>query len=119
MDALRQELGQGGGIEGPLTKTTRLNSKKILEGLGLSPEEIRGLKSRLSNFNSAGMALAGSGTVPNAAFGMNLSGGTSTINLNVDVKIGEDVIGRAVKRFNANDKRHNPRQKRGPNTGRR
>ena len=46
---------------GPLTKAEGLNTKKILEGLGPSPEEIRELRGRLSSVNTAGFQLAGAG----------------------------------------------------------
>ncbi len=58
-DTIRHEFDKG-GTSGPLTKTTALNTTKILAGLGLSPEDERKLKARLSPFNSGGKALAAS-----------------------------------------------------------
>jgi hypothetical protein len=59
-DAIRDELDKGAS-GGPLTKTTQLSSR-ILEGLGLSAADERILRARISHFNSAGTALAGTGT---------------------------------------------------------
>lgn len=62
LDDINQELNQNAKQGGPLTKTTQLNSDRILSGLGLGPEAERKLRARLSHFNSAGKALAGSGS---------------------------------------------------------
>lgn len=102
--------------KGPLTKTSGLNTKKFLEGLGLTPEQEAEARSRLSGLNSAGRQLAGN--VPASGRGGGFAGGPpivvqSTTNLILD---GVQ-IARAVTRNTQKNDRRNPRQKRGMNKG--
>lgn len=106
-----------GSKQGPLTKTTSLNSKKLLAGIGLSPEEIRELRGRLSSFNSAGLAPAGAtpGTRTTGGF----TGGTGiVVENNVTVAIDGQKFSAVVTKQQQKTKRRNPKQKRGPNRNR-
>lgn len=102
--------------KGPLTKTTSLNSKKLLANIGLSPEEIRELRGRLSNFNSAGVGLAG-GNGPNS-----VTGGGATSGLVVENNLTISIDGKRIHAFITSEdqktRRRNPKQKRGPNRNR-
>jgi hypothetical protein len=106
-----------GGKKGPLTKTTALNTKKFLEGLGLSPEEINALRSRLSSFNSAGVAPGGflsPGLNAPSGFGGG-SGFVVESTTNITVTLDGQKVGQAVTRQQQKARRRNPQQKRGPN----
>jgi hypothetical protein len=112
---INQALDQG-GKQGPLTATTALNTKKLLQGLGLSPEEINALRGRLSSFNSAGVAPAGflSPGLPSA----NLPTGFATpvvVESHVTVTLDGKKVGQSVTKEQQKARRRNPRQKRGPN----
>lgn len=108
---IRGELDKG--LEGPLTKTSGLNTKKIIEGLGLDAVTAAEIRSRLSGFNSAGRALAGN--VPTGALSGAAFGATIVVeNHNVTTLDGE-VVARSVTRSQQKAGRRNPRQKRGPN----
>jgi hypothetical protein len=108
-------LDSGSGKVGQLTKTQSLNTKKIAEGLGLSPDQIRELRGRLSSFNTAGLALAGAGGGGDGGFvGRNPIVVESHTNLYVD---GQKLTS-VVTRNQQKTKRRNPPQKRGPNRGR-
>jgi hypothetical protein len=105
-----------GGLKqgaGPLTKTTSLNTKKLVEGLGLSPEQIRELRSRASHFNSAGLALAGTGGGGGIAT-VRDRGVPFVIENNVTVEIDGQKVSAVVTRQQQKTKRRNPQQKRGP-----
>jgi len=91
--------------KGPLTKTSSLNSNKILAGLGLTPDQERQVRARLSNFNSAGVALAGA-QVPGA------SGGEFVVHTTVNLD-GQKVASNTTK-HQQKSRRRNPQQKRGP-----
>lgn len=107
-------LGEGDKKMGPLTKTTGLNTKRIIAGLGLSDEEARELRGRLSKFNSAGLGLAGGQTTGGARGGF--TGGTGfVIENNVTVAIDGQKFSAVVTKQQQKQKRRNPRQKRGPN----
>ena len=93
---------------GPLTATTALVGKKILEGITLPADVQKQLRSRLSGFNSAGAALAG--RVPQTAGAT--PGGQQ---LAVEISLNGDVFDRAVVRAQQKRDRRNPKQKRGPN----
>lgn len=102
-----------GGKQGPLTQTTSIRSKKLLAGIGLSPDEIRELRGRLSSFNSAGLAPAGSRNRPS---GGGFTGGTGfVIENNLTVTIDGQKIAAIITRHQQKQKRRNPKQKRGPN----
>jgi hypothetical protein len=98
--------------KGPLTKTTTLNTNAILQGLGLSPEDERNLKARLSHFNSAGIARAGAGQ------GVTRAGAQREITVNVpDIFIDGRKVTSNVSGHQARNRRRNPSQRRGPNVG--
>ncbi len=96
--ALKEESGKGG----PLTKTTAL-STRILDGLDLGRDE-RILRARLSHFNSAGLALVGSGSG---------SSTTQTVNVVVDGK----VVAKASSKYNKRTGKLNQPPRNGPNAG--
>jgi hypothetical protein len=102
------EGGKKGG-SGPLTKTTGLNTNKLIADLGLSPEQARALRGRLSGFNSGGRALAGgqSRTTGGGFSGVPVVESRITVNLD-GVKVAS-----AVTRSQQRTKRRNPQQKRG------
>jgi hypothetical protein len=115
-DDIAGALEGGDKKVGPLTKTTGLNTKKLLAGLGLSPEEINELRGRLSNFNSAGRAPAG--FLSPGLGGANVSAGFAApivVESNVTVTLDGVKVGKAVTKEQQKAKRRNPRQKRGPN----
>lgn len=107
-----------GGKQGPLTRTRGLNTSKIAEGLGLSPEQERELRSRLSSFNTAGRALAR--TVPRGAplatagFGGGLAGAL-IVEAHTTINLDGQKVASVVTRNQQKANRRNPRQKRGPN----
>lgn len=108
--------GGGTGKKGPLTKTSGLNTKKILEGIGLSPEQIRELRGRLSSFNTAGRTPAGAQNLPT---GGGFTGGTGFVVENyVTVQVGNQKLVGVVTKEQQKTKRRNPKQKRGPNRNR-
>jgi hypothetical protein len=98
--------------EGPLTKGAGLNTKKILAGLGLDPDTVRELQSRLSHVNSSGLALAGNPRIPTGNFA---GGQPIAVDSTVNVFLDGDQITRTVTRGQQVTKRRNPPQKRGPN----
>jgi len=111
-DEIASALEGGDKKVGPLTKTTSLNTKKILAGLGLSPEEERALRSRLSNFNSAGVGLAGANQTGTTG---RFVGGASNVVVenNVTVEIDGKKISSTVTKEQQKTRRRNPQQKRG------
>jgi hypothetical protein len=98
--------------KGPLTKTTSLNTSKILAGLGLTPDLTRELRSRLSEFNSAGVALAGTPAGSVGAFGMLVPAQPTTVNTTVE--LDGRVVARNTTKHQQVRSRRNPPQKRGP-----
>jgi hypothetical protein len=107
--AIRDELNKQSS--GPLTKTTSLNTNKILKGLGLDPAAAKELRARLSHFNIAGQALAGGGVTQSAGrFPVPVSGSGIVVNVELD---GQKVA-RSVTIHQQKKKRSNPAQKRGP-----
>jgi TP901 family phage tail tape measure protein len=105
-----------GTRSGPLTKTTGLNTKKILTGLGLSADEINALRGRLSSFNSAGVAPAAalslpSGNLPTGGF----VGGPIVVESHTTVEVDGVKLAQVVTKQQQKTARRNPKQKRGPN----
>jgi len=105
LNMLNDISGAADQKKGPLTKTSSLNSKKILEGLGLSADQERQVKARLSNFNSAGVALAN-------AQAPGTSGGQFVVHTTVNLD-GQKVASNTTK-HQQKSRRRNPQQKRGP-----
>jgi len=103
-----------GALKGPLTKTSGLNTKKLVEGLGLTPQQIRELRRRHAGFNTAGLAIAG-GAQPTGSF---VGGGPIVVENHLTVEIDGQKVGSVVTKQQQKDKRRNPRQKRGPNRNR-
>lgn len=101
-DAIRDELNAGAS-GGPLTKTTQL-SERILAGLGLSAKDAAELKARIANFNSAGVALAGTGT-------------QSSVNLTSYTVIDGRVVASTAGKYDRRTKSVNTAQRNGPNAG--
>jgi hypothetical protein len=110
-DTIRQTFDQESRQGGPLTKTTSLNTNRILDGLGLSRDAEKELRARLSRFNSAGIASAGTSRTAST-----FPGAGAPIVVNTTVMLDGQRVGQSTKRFLANDRRHNPPQKRGPNS---
>lgn len=109
-------LNSGDTTLGPLTKTTSLNTKKLLQGLGLTADEINALRGRLSSFNSAGLAPAGF-IAPgfNAPTGGGFAGVPVVVESHVTVELDGKKVGQSVTKEQQKARRRNPRQKRGPN----
>lgn len=110
---LKAATGQDSKVkDGPLTKGSGLNTKKILAGLGLDPQTLRELQSRLSHVNSSGIAFAGNPRIPTG----NFAGGQPITVENVNtVTLDGEVLARSTTRSQEITRRRNPRQKRGPN----
>lgn len=107
-------LDEGGKKVGPITKTSGLNTKQILAGLGLSEAEIRELRGRLSGFNASGQGLPGNrvtGGGPNTREGF-------FVESHVTVNIDGQKVATAVTKQQQKAKKRNPQQKRGPNRNR-
>jgi hypothetical protein len=109
---------EGEKKEGPLTRSSGLNTRKILAGLGLSEEEVRELRGRLSSINSSGQQLAALGSAPGGRFqGRPGTGGgppivvQSTTTINLDGK----QIAKVTTKEQQKGRKRNPPQKRGPN----
>jgi hypothetical protein len=114
IDGMRDELDPkkiDRAITGPLTKTSSLRANKLIEGLGLAPDQIRELRARLSSFNSAGLANAGT-TRPSGTF----RGGPVT-EIHTTVNLDGQVVGKSVTRSQQKDRKRNPVQKRGSRRG--
>lgn len=114
LNDITNALKGGSGKLGPLTKTTGLNTRKIVEGLGLSPEQIREIRSRLSGFNTAGRALAVGGGNVNIPVVRDRGFEPITVESHVTVELDGQKVGAAVTRSQQRTRRRNPRQKRGP-----
>jgi hypothetical protein len=81
-------LKEGSGQKGPITKARVVDSDTILKGLGLSPDELRELRRRLSNVVSGG-TLGAAGSRVGGAFGFAVpvgGGGQVQVN-NYNVRI--------------------------------
>jgi len=106
-DTIRQGFDQGAKkLEGgPLTKTTALNANAALAGVtGLNRDQMKQIRANLSNFNSAGIALAGSQT-----------GQPITVVVNSHTSVDGETVARNVTKHQQKATRRNPPQKRGPN----
>jgi len=105
--------------QGPLTRTSGLNTRKVLAGLGLSEQEIAALRSRLSSFNTAGQAPANfamAAGIPGGFVGP--QGGPIVVESHTTINLDGDVVARAVTRNQQKQRTRNPQQKRGPNRSR-
>lgn len=108
-DAIRGEMDSQ-TKNGPLTKTTALNTNKVIRGLGLDANTTKELRSRLSKFNSAGVALAGPGVAASKGGFPNFGAPAVVVNVELDgQKVEKNVTVRQQRRGN-----RNPTQKRGP-----
>lgn len=112
-DTIRSEFDKQ-AKSGPLTATTALNTNQILKGLGLGPDATKELRARLAKFNSAGVALSGSGVATRAG-GFPVFGAPS---VNVDVTLDGEKITKNVTVRQQKRTTRNPTQKRGPIGGR-
>lgn len=102
---LRSGLDKLGKTGGPLTKTTQL-SDRILDGLGLGRDQERILRARLSHFNSAGVALKGSGS--------------GSVNVTVqapDIYMDGAKVTKGVSKTQKRLRKVNTSQRNGPNQG--
>lgn len=107
--------GKGGTKrKGPLTATSGLNTAKILEGMGLSEEEIRELRGRLSSVNSAGRILSSPARTAGTGAGPP-TGRHIEIDNYVTVEIDGRKVSGVVTKQQQKQRRRNPKQKRGPN----
>ncbi len=107
-------LSQGGKKTGPLTKTQALRTKNIIADAGLSGTQARLIQSRLSRFNTAGVALA---KFPQTATTGGFRGEPLNIDLNATLLVDGHKLTTVVTKQQQKTKRRNPRQKRGPNRG--
>lgn len=107
-------LNGGKSTSGPLTKTSSINSNKFLDGLGLSEEQARQLRARLSNFNSAGKGFSPTGNRPTGGF----RGGEDkpvVVESHTTINLDGQKVATVVTRNQQKAASRNPRQKRGPN----
>lgn len=109
LDGIDQQLKDH---KGPLTKTTVLDSSRILAGLGLGPDLERALRARLSHFNSAGIALKGSGS----GSAINLAKSPIVVQPQ-DVYLDGKKVTSTISGHQAKTRQRNPSQRRGPNAG--
>jgi hypothetical protein len=100
LDALNQALNTGTGID---TKYKAANTSKLLAGLGLSPDQIRATRARLSQ-------LGPGGTVPAGSYAA--SGGSTVVH--TTIKLDGRTVATNTTRHQDKQKRRNPPQKRGP-----
>jgi hypothetical protein len=100
-DTIRDEFDKQG--KGPLTKTSGLDTSKIVENLGLSTSQASEIRSRLSGVNTAGLALAGG------------RGGRTVVESHVTVQLDGQTVSKVVTRNQQKNKKRNPSQRRGPN----
>jgi hypothetical protein len=106
-DTIRQEFDKGSRKlnEGPLTKTHSLNTNLALANVtGLNRDQIKQIQANLSNFNSAGIGLAGAQI-----------GGPITVVVNSHTSVDGETVARNVTKHQQKAGRRNPPQKRGPN----
>jgi hypothetical protein len=117
-ETINQALDQGS--KGPLTKTSGLNTKKILAGLGLSPEEVNALRGRLSGFNTAGRGLAVPPSLqPGVPVGVGAgAAGGIVVESHTTINLDGQKVANVVTRNQQKTRRRNPKQKRGPNRNR-
>jgi hypothetical protein len=110
---------EGGGkkLEGPLTKTSGLNTAKIAEGMGLTPEQERELRARLSHFNTAGRALAGGAGGGGGIRTVRPAGesGQIVVESHTNLYLDGHQVTTVITRQQQKARRRNPAQKRGPN----
>lgn len=116
-EKIRDGFKDGDKTLGPLTKTTSLNTRRIVEGLGLSASEAKEIRARLSRFNSAGVALAGTGVGQSGGSWRSPTGGPFVVESYVTVQLDGETVGRSVTRSQQKRVRRNPKQKRGPMGG--
>jgi hypothetical protein len=105
------EGGRKLGQDGPLTKTSGLNTRRLLAGVGLSPQEIRELRGRLSGLNTAGVQLAGRGPATSTT---GFGGGMGAAMV-IENRVWIDGVEMQVTKQQQVRGRRNPPQKRGPN----
>lgn len=90
----------------------QLNTKALIAGFNLTPEERKALRARLSQIGPGG-------TVPGAgvgAFGYAFNP-NGTIQVNSTIKMDGKTVGTAVTNHQIKANRRNPSQRRGPNAG--
>lgn len=109
-DTIRGEFDKQSS-KGPLTRTSGLDTRKVLAGLGLSPAQVGELRGRLSSVNSAGLQLSG-GTTGSGGF---VGGRPVVVESHVTVQVDQHTIGQVVTKAQQKAKRRNPSQRRGPN----
>lgn len=97
---------------GPLTRTSAISSRQIMAGLGLSPEQERRLRARLSNFNTAGRGFATSTTTSGRFAGAEKP---VVVESHTTVNLDGHTVANVVTRHQQRGNRRNPPQKRGPN----
>jgi TP901 family phage tail tape measure protein len=113
IDMLNDIKGAGDetDVKGPITKTAGLNTKRVIQGLGLSPDQARAIRTRLSGFNTARQAIAAGGT--RSTPGMFVDDRPIIIHNNLYVD-GQKMATNTT-RHQQRGARRNPKQKRGPN----
>lgn len=94
--------------EGPLTKTRKVNINALLENMGLSEDELRELRSRLSQITSGGgrrgLAPAGATSGTNGRPGRE-SGGVFVVHTHVHLD-GKEIANSTTRHQQRNGRRH-------------
>jgi hypothetical protein len=115
-----RETFDKGSKTGFHTATTALSARKLLEGLGLTPQQEAVFRQRVSRFNSAGVSNALPRGTP-GAFGIPLptatTGGPLVVQMQIDGATVAQQTVRDVTILQQKHRRSNPVQKRGPNRG--
>jgi hypothetical protein len=112
LNDISSALDGEGSKKGPLTKTSGLNTRKIIDGLGLSAEQARELRGRLSGFNTGGRELAGVSGATDFPRGDRAGG--FVVESHTTINLDGQQIAKVVTRNQQKAKRRNPQQKRGP-----
>jgi hypothetical protein len=107
MQGIRDELGKGAQN---LTKFRHVNSNAVLAGLGLSPEQLRVLRGRLSQIGAGG-------TVPGSRSLAFSGAGAGTIVLHNNTYLDGKPITRTVTKLQAKDSKRRTASRRGTYAG--
>jgi hypothetical protein len=103
--------------KGPLTKASGLDTSKILEGLGLTPEQIRELRGRLSKATTPGTAPAGRTVPPPVQAGTSIDRQPLVVESHTTINLDGEQVAKVVTKAQQKNRRRNPPQKRGLHRG--
>lgn len=114
LDDLKNQLKNA---TGNLTKFSKTNANAIIAGLGLSPEQARVIRAKLSQIGVGG-SVHGTGS---GAFGFALPAGAGAgggdIVVHTSVNLDGKKVATSTTKHQQTARRRNPVQKRGPNAG--